>query len=185
MLTLLDHGMTYYINKHYENVLDSEIKIFINMLDFLHLWNRERWKFSLAISKYLKFSSTICTGLEIESDEDFGSVKVDLRGVDLRGVDLSRANLDEIELDNIISFRKRLEKLIKGDLQLTNLNPHTLLERNKLLKGTIFNEEQIFLLNDKYDLRGTKVIMKGGKIICFEEYQRNVMIKCEEKSYRD
>lgn len=68
-----------------------------------------------------------------------------------------------------------IKLLIKGELSLDKINLNKLLEGNKLLKGTVFNKNQIYFLYDKYDLRGTKVLMEEGDIISYEKFEKDYL----------
>lgn len=82
--SMINNGMTYYLNERYKNIIKYEIKIFDNMLEILHLWNHNKWKFSPSITDYLKF----CEGCSLNL------IRVDLSEVDLSEVNLSKSNLE-------------------------------------------------------------------------------------------
>lgn len=161
---MINNGMTFYINERYKNIIDYEIKIFDNMLEILHLWNRDKWKFSPSIRNYLKYGEDCCLNL----------IRTDLSGIDLREVNLSKSKLDGIDL-GAASLKLIIRLIIKGELSLDLPALNKLAEGNELLKGTIFSQYQIYFLYDKYDLRGTIVIMEEGNIMSYEKFEKTYL----------
>lgn len=155
---MLQDGMTYYVDKRLKKMLEYEINIFTNMLEIMHIWQKEYWKFDLSISRYLKYN--------IENRLNLRGV--DLKGVDLRGVNLSKADIRGADMSKKDISEKYLSALIKGSMILKN---NVLLEENLLLENTIFSEDQVYYLKEKYNLQHSKVFIKeSGDIISYKEY---------------
>lgn len=99
---MLKDGMTYYTGKRYKNVVDFEIKVFINMLDFLHMWETT-WSNTnlLSGSCLLKNNREPYLNLTNFNLKELDLREVDLRNADLRNADLSNANLKRANLANV------------------------------------------------------------------------------------
>lgn len=112
---MISSGMTYYTGLCYENVIQSEICIFTNMLELIHLWEIRCLKYDNSFYDYIKCNKAYGFPLNLK---DIYLNKVDLKrdylnnlylqkfelnetesiveemmGIDLRGADLSKANL--------------------------------------------------------------------------------------------
>lgn len=115
---MLRGGMTYYIEKGKKNILCCEMRIFANMLEFLHLWKDNCIKFNKSILNYLNCNIGFKLNLK----------KADLRGInlnnmDLRGVNLEYAYLMNLDMRKICLENADLEnaKLDKSNLCYSNL----------------------------------------------------------------
>ena len=53
---MLKDGMTYYTGSCYKNVIECEMKVFINMLEIIHLWNNKGLRIDESISTYLSYN---------------------------------------------------------------------------------------------------------------------------------
>ena len=152
---LLCFGMTCPVNEQSANVIDTEMIIFTNMLEILHLWNRDIWEFDELIIKYLKYNYRYSlnlrkAGMKKMPVTDLSGVYLEsahLEGANLEGAYLERANLKEAHLENInlkhadleradFSYKKDVSKNKKGanlfqaNLEGANLNSASLLKVN-------------------------------------------------------
>lgn len=150
---MMQDGMSYNAQKNYEiycrNVINCEIKIFANMLDFLHLWNPVYLKVDSLVCEYLKHNTHIGLNLrnmildsEKESSQNeqgtyvmnewfeksFMSLeefpekhlkKMSLSGAYLEGADLRKSNLSGADLRRV-DFRDA--KLSEADLIVAYLS---------------------------------------------------------------
>lgn len=158
---MLRDGMTYYMKGKYKNIIDREINIFANMLEVVHLWNPQLGKLDDNIARYLQYNQTINLNLR----------NTDLRGAHLRGADLCLVDLSEADL--------RGADLCLVDFVASNLSEADL--RGADLKGadfnmaqlreTIFDEKQVEMLHEEYNLWSCKVfISETGEIISYRDY---------------
>ena len=119
---MLKDGMTYYINERYKNIIECEIKVFVNMLEIIHLWAIKN-VFSLTnneMEKFLKFN--------------FMYFNLNLALIDLSKAYLSRTNLSKAYLVRAYLVRVYLSEanlsganlgranLSKADLRGANLS---------------------------------------------------------------
>lgn len=126
---MLDAGMLYYTGKtikEYRNVIEKEIKCFVNLLEILRVFldfsdhkyilgDVSREKTELYV-KYLADFAGIVVAIEIDLQK--AELKdADLRGVNLIGADLSKADLRSVNLMN-------------ADLRGVNLREADLVEAN-------------------------------------------------------
>ncbi len=119
---MLGDGMTYYTGECYKNVMDCEMNVFANMLEFLHLWNEGyHMIYDMSLKRYLSYNNWLCLnlrGLIIGNRSDgikpldffTNFYKADLAeadfsdvyfgGINLREANLSGANLRDAGLRN-------------------------------------------------------------------------------------
>lgn len=103
---MLREGMTYYHTKeHYKDIIECEMNIFYNMLEFIHLWEDESLDIvdSRDLVNYIRYGRQHKMNLaNIElKNSDFKDVdlrKADLRNSDLENINLSGANLSNADL---------------------------------------------------------------------------------------
>lgn len=138
---MLRDGMTYYIGNHYKNVINCEMNIFENMLDIIHLEEKDYYICDDSIYPYLKYGRNNLNLKHMKisySQNESEDKKTDLSGVSLSGSDLSgsvlsninlsesdfrRTNLSTANLKNV-DFRHsdlREANLCETILELTNL----------------------------------------------------------------
>lgn len=194
---MLQDDMTYYTNEQYKNIVDREARVFINMLEVIHLWERECFDFNMKVKYYIgicpnMFEVNLIRLNLIEVDLSRidlrgaylseaklagarlrGTIlsKLDLRGVDLSKADLRRANLSRTDLReaNLIEANLSRADLIGTDLIGANLEGANL-EGANLNKAT-FDEKQVSYLKRIFDLKGIRVyIEKTQETIGYEEY---------------
>lgn len=194
---MIENGMTYYTGECYKNVIDCELRVFYNMLDIIHLWERDCYDFDEEINYYIKiclnmFGVNLIRLTLIEGDLSRidlrgaylseaklagtrlrGTIlsKLDLRGVDLSKADLRRANLSRTDLREANLIESNLSK---ADLRGTDLRGANLEEANlrgAFLNKATFDEKQVSYLKRIFDLKGIRVyIEKTQETISYEEY---------------
>jgi len=195
---MLRDGMTYHIEAEspYNNIIEREMNIFLNMLKVVHLWNSFLGRFDERISVYLRFnreSGLILRGLKLGSfSSDLEELyEADLSGVYLKGADLIDANLMRV---NLSGANLSGAILIGADLNGANLSGVNLSKANLSgaylneadLRGadlsgadlsnphfckTIFDERQVEWLRKKLSLNGSMVyISETDEIISYREY---------------
>ncbi len=131
---MLKDGMTYHTGKCYRNVIDCELRIFTNMLEIIHLWEKNYFKFDKKIVYYIKmYPNLFDTNLM-----KLNLVKLDLRGADLREANLRGANLRGADLRKI-DLRKA--NLSGADLSGAHLNGANL--REAILIGANLKEVEL------------------------------------------
>lgn len=163
------NGMTYYMEeKNYKNIIQCEMMVFANMLEFLHMW---AGKISLSNIDYVKYNTDLKLNL----------MKMDLSGDNLRGVDLRKSDLRKTDLKGTILGRADLRGADLRDAVLigTNLRGADLRNANTEgtvfekvdLRGSILDEVLVNRLKNKCNVRETNVCIKDiGKIVSYEDY---------------
>lgn len=148
---MIKNGMTYFTQKCYKNVIEREMMVFINMLEFIHLWGKEEYVFDYQINNYFKYKTKISLNLKkVKLNED-----TDLSGANLKGSDLDFSDLQNVNLQNA-DLRKA--KLRKANLRNADL-------RNVDFRGADLNGA---------DLRGARI---EGVIIYFVNFNDVIMYK--------
>ncbi len=193
---MLRDGMTYHIGMPCKNAIECELNIFDNMLKAVHLWNYKLGEVDKKIVSYIKcenpyflnLSGIILNGVNLSNADLCGA---NLSEADLNESDLSRANLNEADLSGAslkgadlskaCLFRTSLSgadlreaDLTNADLVMTQLTGANLegvdLSEAKLIK-TLFDEEQIDILQQEYDLSKAFVyISEMDEIVDYKEY---------------
>lgn len=175
-LLMLQEGMTYRTNKCMKNVMDCEMRVFANMLEFLHLWEINYLRFNDFFCNYLRYNMNLHLNLRnvtLYSGNDFSTpniIKITkgvyLQNVYLRRADLRRANLRGANLINadLVGADLRNAILIGANLIKADLT-------NAALSGAILDEYQVEYLQKKFDLQYTRVLVNSlGLIMSYEEY---------------
>lgn len=171
---MLQSGMTFYTGKCYKNVIQCELHIFANMLEIIHFWEKNYYKFDESISNYLRLNNF---RLNLR--------KVDLSGMDLIGsflfsANLEGANLTYANLSGSILYGTILKEadlsyanLNEIDLRVTNLED---VELNKVnLKDSKISERQVSYLQKKCDLKGAIVqLEKTENYMSYEYYCKDI-----------
>jgi hypothetical protein len=96
---MLRDGMTYYIGNHYKNVINCEMNIFENMLDIIHLEEKDYYICDDSIYPYLKYGRNNLNLKHMKisySQNESEDKKTDLSGVSLSGSDLSGSVLGTV-----------------------------------------------------------------------------------------
>lgn len=193
---MLRDGMTYHIGMPCKNAIECELNIFDNMLKAVHLWNYKLGEVDKKIVSYIKcenpyflnLSGIILNGVNLSNADLCGA---NLSEADLNESDLSRANLNEADLSGAslkgadlskaCLFRTSLSgadlreaDLTNADLVMTQLTGANLegvdLSEAKLIK-TLFDEEQIDILQQEYDLSKAFVYLSEmDEIVDYKEY---------------
>lgn len=183
------------------NILDCEMNVFSNMLEVAGLWGVPLGRVHNRIITYLQCNrknDLSLMGVDLKGADLRGAylIQADLRGVDLRGVDLrgaylSRADLRKADLreTDLRGADLGSADLRRGDLGSADLSGADLCGANIMgvdlsgvvldgtylggtcLRQTIFDEEEVKLLCEKYDLADSKVyISETGEILSYKEY---------------
>lgn len=127
---MLHNGMVYHTGINYKRAGKLEGVVFANMLEILHLWERDSFSFSSEIVWYLIHNE--CERLNLN--------RIDLRDKNIKGAYLEGAHLREVDLRGV--------SLERVDL------------RGADLKGAILDENQVKHLNGICDLHGARVYLK-------------------------
>lgn len=119
---MLQNGMTYYVNKRYKNIIECEMNVFENMLEFIHLWENCNIRFDNSINQYLIYNRK----------PKLNFVKVDLSAVDLIGVNLVRANLTKanLKVTDFVVANLKYANLTEANLKYAILTKANLTEAN-------------------------------------------------------
>lgn len=159
---MLNDGMTYHIGKPYKNVIDCELKIFANMLEFLHLWKYQLSDVKLSkASDFIKYNRKFVynfegmnlKGLDLENASLANSnlseaslENANLSGADMRGANLKNAKLSGSHLDNSIWTEEDLE-IIMPQLEMANFTCIVIRKQNeqeiKYRDEIFFNERSL------------------------------------------
>lgn len=197
---MLQDGMTYYTNKTYRNVLDCEMKVFENMLEIMHLWERDCYRFEDKIIYYIKIYMIMNTNEILNCNEtDFSNVdfsEMDLTCVYLKNAILNEANLNGVNLSltdlsgislvgasligicltrsHLTNANLRMANLTNADLRMASLTGADLTDIDLTgadLTGACFDEKQVRYLKTNYNLQDTRVfIEETGDVLSFKEY---------------
>ena len=129
---MLQDGMTYYTNIVYKNVIECELKVFVNMLEFIHLWKFLCLKLNYKINKYIKYSQYLKLNLSFLDLNGAALNGADLGGANLSGADLMMSDLGGANLSRANLSRANLYEanLSRANLSRANLNEANLNEAN-------------------------------------------------------
>ncbi len=197
---MLQDGMTYYTNKSYRNVLDCEMKVFKNMLEIMHLWERDCYRFENEIIYFIKIYIIMNINEILNCNEaDFSNVdfsEMDLTYVYLKNAILNEANLNGVNLSltdlsgislvgasligtcltrsHLLNANLRMANLTNADLGMANLTGADLTDIDLTgadLTGACFDEKQVRYLKTNYNLQDTRVLIEEtGDVLSFKEY---------------
>ncbi len=156
---MISDGMTYYTKECYKNVMNCEMKVFANMLDIVHLWDRDIYQFNEQISNYIRYNLGLFfldlrklnlqeSNLQGVNLQGVDLQEIDLRGANLQGIDLQRSNLQGANLQeanlqeaNLQEVDLQEAKLQRVDLWAANLQEANLqganLERTNLQQSEL------------------------------------------------
>lgn len=118
---MLKDGMTYYTGSCYKNVIDCEMKVFINMLEIIHLWNNKSLRIDESISTYLSYNKYVGLNLEniiIQSRIYVNSKTDGLCSMPFSGIYLQEARMAGIQL---LYIGLPMANLMLADLEGANL----------------------------------------------------------------
>lgn len=182
------------------NILNREMNIFANMLEVVHLWNHALGEIHERIITYLEYnkrSELNLDGIKLNGKIHLITLwriylqgasldKADLQGVSLIGADLLLAYLGGSHLENACLKGVCLKgaNLERADLKNVDLSEADL-ERaylvgadlsgaefiNAKFSATILDEQQVVLLQDRYDLNDSRVyVSETEEVITYKEY---------------
>ncbi len=180
---MLQDGMTYHTGICYKNSMDCEMNVFANMLEIIHMWDKDILEFNNAVVNYIRYNQKLKLNLS----------SLNLKIANLRGLDLVESNLNKADLEEADLKGERLRgadlkeaNLVNTDLRRADLRVVDL--RGANLKGTnlrgadltnsILNENQVKYLEEKYNLKGVNIYLDQTKeTISYEEYcnRRNTL----------
>ncbi len=162
---MLKNGMTFYTNRCYRNVIDCEMMVFANMLEVIHIFEKDCYHFDDSICNYLQYNKidqlnlymanieyaklkrTNLEGANLEgANLEAANLKganleaTDLRGANLEGASLERANVEKANLGGVNLGRANLEEanLREANLEGANLE-EAYLERINLIYANLKN----------------------------------------------
>ncbi len=139
---MLQDGMTYHTGKCYKNIIDREMTVFANMLEIIHLWEKESLVFNNLIFNYINYNVKFVLNLS----------KINFSGKNLTGMNLSNVDLSCAELNgaNLTGVNLEGANLIGANLTGVNLEGAN-------LKNVVFSRNHIQCLEREYNLKGAKV----------------------------
>ena len=119
---MLEDGMLYHTNKLTKKAMECDMRVFVNMLEILHLWDKHVYSFDDQLSNYIYYNKEYALNL----------IRADLRGENLSEASLKRANLREANLRKTVLQEANLKEanLYGADLQEANLQEANLREAN-------------------------------------------------------
>lgn len=175
---MLNFGMTYFTGKCTNNIIESEMRIFSNMLEIIHLWDHDICEFDASLLKYIRFNNQYTLNLlkvTIKKSSTIFSERINLEGVfleranlegaNLEGANLERANLKEANLTKTYLKQANLERadlsykkdslknkrganLFNANLEEANLSSAS------LIKANLFRSKLKRAILYETDLRG-------------------------------
>ncbi|MCI9023454.1 MAG: hypothetical protein HFG92_03270 [Dorea sp.] len=192
---MLQYGMMYFTGKCIKNVIECEMNIFRNMLEFLHLWEGYRLDINNLICKYLRYN--VKPGLNLKN--------IDLRNKNLSGVNLFRAdlsgaylsysylkdaNLEEINLEGAVLSNIDIRGANLTKINFVNTTLENILMENAKISKTIFSKAQISYLEQIYKFQGDIIttsnffkvlhsIRSKRKIFSSKEKNKGVLLQNE------
>ena len=158
---MLQDGITYHTGICYKNSMDCEMNVFANMLEIIHMWDKDILEVDIAVVNYIQYNKRLKLNLKNLILEKAHLIGTNLSGANLSGANLSGANLTEANLSG-------------ANLSGTNLTEANLIETDLIdanLINAILDEEQVRYLEEQYNLEGIKIYLEKTKeIIGYEEY---------------
>lgn len=146
---MIKDGMSYHINNRFTNTLKNELIIFINMLEFIHLWEDGNIEFDDSIKIYLQ-----CVAQNVETSigrinlQKAKLIGIHLNGMNLRGIDFTNTklissslidtDLRNTYLNNADFTLARLENADLRGAEIKNINLY-----NANIDGMIIDSKQI------------------------------------------
>lgn len=167
---MLKNGMTYYSSRDCTDLIRCELRVFANMLEFVHMW---KGKINLTNVEYLKYNFEFRLNLR----------EMDLSNLNLQGVDLRRADLRKADLTGTDFRRADLRGADLGGAVLSGTDLRGADLRNVVVRGTvmkkldlrgaILDEMQIKNFEKNCNVSEIRVCIAGiGKIVNYEDYLR-------------
>ena len=157
---MLEAGMLYYTGeniKEYKNVIEKEMKCFLNLIDILRLFvefsDREHILLDVDQEQMIFYVRCLTGFVNNKAEFTIDLSKTYLLGADLRNANLERADLERADLERVNLRRADLEKanLRKANLRKANLEEADLEGAN--LEGA--NLEEAYLA--KTNLRNANI----------------------------
>ena len=190
---MLQDGMTYHIGICYKNSMDCEMNVFANMLEIIHMGDKDKLEVDNAVANYIRYNKRQKLNLKILNLKEailIGSnlneanlteanlnganlTEANLNGAYLNGAYLNGANLREARLNgaNLRGARLRGADLIEADLRRADLTEADLRGadliipdlRGTILINTILDEKRVRYLQIMYNLKGVKIYLDQTK----------------------
>lgn len=184
---MLRDGMTYYTKEKYKKIIERELKIFINMLEVVHLWNINLKNPDSNIAHYLRYNSLNklnLSGANLSGANLSGAYlsEANLSGANLSGAylkgaylseanlseanlskvhlevaDLSGANLSRATLNGVILCETDLTKADLEEVDMRELNLSGIRLIGANLRGTVFAEKQLYGLLVNSEMNNSRV----------------------------
>lgn len=167
---MMQKGMTYYSNRGGTDLIRRELRVFTNMLAFLHMW---KGKIDLTNAEYLRYNLEFKLNLR-----EMDLSNLDLQGVYLRNADLRYADLTDTVLSRADLRGAELEGAVLSgtDLRgadLRNVTVKGTMLRKLDLRGAILDEMQVKYFEKNCNVSEIRVCIAGiGKIVSYEDYLR-------------
>jgi len=141
---MLQNGKFCYSYKQCKNIIECEMRVFANMLQFIHLGDSKNFEFDRDICDYIKCNTKF---------------ELNLAGIELQGANLSGAYLEK----SILSFAD----LMNADLSRANLQGAKLIEadlRGAILKGADLGDADISgSIWNREDVKGARLQINKAK----------------------
>lgn len=178
---MLRDGMTYYTGMCYKNAFHCEMYVFTNMLEILHLWEKDCYNYNIEDLKCNFFNNRIDYGKFNFSKTNLSNSKLyktnlqninmcrsnligaDLREANLRNADLRFSNLHGADLTradltgaNLKGTNLCAANLRFADLKLAKMDYNTCVEKT-LIEDTIIDVEQMSYWEKQIDISKVKV----------------------------
>lgn len=155
---MLEHGMTYYTGKCFENVIECELNVFTNMLELLHLWDECRLNVNDFICCFLRYNTKPGLNLKNVNIENKDLTSVNLANANLSGANLSycifkNANLDEINIDDAILTNLDLRSTTLSKVNFKSATLENIMLEDAIINETLFSEKQTSYLEKYYNIK--------------------------------
>lgn len=207
---MLQHGMIFYTGKCPENVIGCEMNVFANMLELLHIWEKNRLEINDLICGYLKINTRLKFNLKnailvnknlsrvnlaysnlsgshisycIFKDANLEGIKIDeaiLSNLDMRGANLIEVNFINTEIENIMLDNAKIYKTKFSDKQSINLEKKYNIQEDIVIAPNI--------IKVRHFIRGKRNIFsldeKCGEVLSQDEIDLLVLAMIKENSVR-
>ena len=125
---MLQDGITYHTGICYKNSMDCEMNVFANMLEIIHMWDKDILEVDIAVVNYIQYNKRLKLNLKNLILEKAHLIGTNLSGANLSGANLSGANLTEANLSganlsgvNLIGANLSGANLTEANLSGVNL----------------------------------------------------------------
>ena len=119
---MLKNGMTFFTNRCFRNVIDCEMMVFANMLEVIHIFEKDCYHFDDSICNYLQYNKIVQLNLYMANIEYAKLRRTNLEGANLEGANLEAADLRGANLEESNLIYVNIESANLGEANLEGAN---------------------------------------------------------------